>query len=58
EREKFVELYSGENSRFIKDEFIFDKAVDKLMENVVFVEPEIEKEEVEEVKEETNTEEE
>lgn len=60
EREKFVELYSGENSRFIKDEFIFDKAVDKLMENVVFVEPEIEEveEEVEEVKEETNTEEE
>ena len=55
QRDKFVELYSGENSRFIKDEFVFNKAVDKLMENVVYVEPEIEQEVVEE---ETNTEEE
>ncbi len=61
QREKFVELYSGENSKFIKDDFVFNKAVDKLMENVVFVEPEVttDSEEVEEeVAEETSTEEE
>lgn len=55
QRDKFAELYSGENSKFIKDDFIFNKAIDKLMENVVFVEPEIETEpedvEVEETEE-------
>ncbi len=55
QRDKFVELYSGENSKFIKDDFIFNKAIDKLMENVVFVEPEVETEpedvEVEETEE-------
>lgn len=55
QRETFVKLYSGENSKFIKDDFIFNKAIDKLMENVVFVEPEVETEpedvEVEETEE-------
>lgn len=43
QKDKFIELYSGENSGFIKNEFVFNKAIDKLMENVVFIEPEVEK---------------
>lgn len=40
EQKKFVELYSGENGNFIKDDLVFNKALDKLVENVVFVEAE------------------
>ena len=40
EQDKFVEMYKGENANFIKDDFVFNKALDKLVENVVFVEAE------------------
>ena len=38
QQDKFKEMYKGENANFIKDDFVFNKALDKLVENVVFVE--------------------
>ncbi|MDO5028509.1 MAG: trigger factor [Bacillota bacterium] len=39
EQKKFIDLYSGKNAEFVKDDLVFNKALDMLVENVVFVEP-------------------
>lgn len=38
EQKKFIDLYSS-NADFVKDDLVFNKALDMLVENVVFVEP-------------------
>lgn len=44
EQKKFVDMYSENNASFIKDDLVFNKALDMLVKNVVFVDK---KEEIE-----------
>lgn len=55
EQKKFIDMYSA-NADFVKDDLVFNKALDMLVDNVVFVEPE--EAEVEEAEAETEEKEE